>query len=152
MPTIKIPEHIRDLISLGKSLQEFKIFHRQILKHKITCSWSPQQKLWIFRQTNQSKTIEFKTSTTALIHFINEPTQIIQHFQKMTTISLLSLDVGFDLRATQHLVNLPTIPFICKYARDNQQDEAIIVTQTCLTDADFKALQSDLNSAGYVIK
>ena len=69
----------------------------------------------------------------------------------MPTVSLLSLDVGFDLRVTRHRVELPALPFACKYSRDNQCDDAAIVTHVCESEVDLAELRSDLAAAGYVV-
>jgi hypothetical protein len=67
------------------------------------------------------------------------------------TISLLSLDVGFDLRETKHPITLPPVPFACKYSRDNKRDDCTIVTLTCRTDEDVASLRRELAAAGYVV-
>lgn len=69
----------------------------------------------------------------------------------MNEISLLALDVGFDLRDTRHPVHLPPVPFALKYSRDNRRDDAAVVTQTCDTDRDVLQLRADLVCAGYVV-
>ena len=68
-----------------------------------------------------------------------------------TIISLLSLDVGFDLRATGHTVVLPALPFRCQYARDNGRDDSTVVDHECTTDDDLSELRRDLSAAGYVV-
>jgi len=69
----------------------------------------------------------------------------------MDAISLLSLDVGFDLRATKHPVHLPQLPFRLTYARDNRRDDCVIVAQDCDTPEDVSQLRADLTAAGYVV-
>jgi hypothetical protein len=67
------------------------------------------------------------------------------------TISLLALDVGFDLRDTKHPITLPALPFTCKYSRDNQRDDCAVITQRCDTPAELHRLELDLLDAGYCL-
>lgn len=69
-------------------------------------------------------------------------------------ISLLPLDVGFDLRATKTPIELPAPPFTVKYSRerdDEGNEIAAIVTQQCNDADDLKTLIADMTAAGYAV-
>ena len=83
----KLPRYVQDFIAHeGKSFQDLKVFHQQILKHKITLGWSPLQKLWMLRQVQSRKNqppkiIELRVSTLILTMYMDDPDDLIRHFQ-----------------------------------------------------------------------